>query len=587
MTLLELLEQERVSEFNERRGSRSTPDLFAADLAGRNLAGVDLSGANLEKADLSEANLSNAVLVRANLNGADLTGANLTGAVMVRCKLREAYMDQVTLGGADLTDADLTEAVLTRSAGEGVVFRKCRLTAAEATDVQFAKADFHEARLDKADFSGASLTGGNFAEASLAGATFERCGMEGADLSGARAANTSFQKAELGGARFFRTDLTAASLQEANLAGAYLVEADLAEAELDGAVTRDADFTRARMDEGGAAAPVAGDKPAAIQVEDPQAAVNGDHIMLFWENEDSETQLINRVVVLKKGNKFRGKAPALPAPAELVLARGAAATADGFVAVALLERPSGTEVAIAHVGLDGVVGKTSSHQLDYEPAVAPVIVGGDVVHIYGLGRRGPTLHVHAVTADGLERVAASRASTARGMIGNLHPMLVTRGGVLQPVGPRGLGDPLSEPNLFSPRASASARVGSSHHVAWLPEDQKGFRTAELVSGGRPEVRTIDKKRVVTAVELACVGGRPLAIYCREEEMGRCAAWAWWLDDPTASPVEVMTDPAYDIDALRVVGESQDAVTVLFTTLSEDVLVVQLRKGRSKHLLVLP
>ncbi|MCP4804876.1 MAG: pentapeptide repeat-containing protein [Proteobacteria bacterium] len=587
MTLLELLQQERVSEFNERRGSRSTPDLFAADLAGRNLSGVDLSGANLEKADLSEADLSNAVLMRTNLNGADLTGANLTGAVMVRCKLREAYMDQVKLGGADLSEADLTEAVLTKSSGEGVLFRKTRLVAAEVTDVNFPGAQFVEARLDKADFSGSDLSGGNFTDASLGGATFERCVLAGADLSGARASNTSFLKAELSKARFYRTDLTAASLQEADLTGAYLVEADMADAELEGAITREADFTRARMDCGSTKVPEHTDKPANIQVEDPQAAVSGDRVLLFWENEDDEKTLVNRVVAIKKGNKFRGKAPALPAPAELVLARGAAATAGGFVTVALLERPSGTEVAIAHVGLDGKVGNTSSHQLDYEPAVAPVIAGGDVVRIFGIGRRGPTLHVHRVTDEGLEREAAARASTARGMIGNLHPMLVTRGGVLQPISAKGLGSPLSEPTGFSPRAASSGRVGDRHFVAWLPEDQKGFRVAELVSGRRPDVDIVDKKKVVTAVEVAAIGDRALAIYSREEDMGRCAAWGVWLDDLTATPFEVLTDPAYDIDTLRVVGESDKSAVVLFTTLSEDVVVVELKGERAKKLLVLP
>lgn len=585
--MLELLEQERVSEFNERRSGRSTPDLFAADLAGRNLAGVDLSGANLEKADLSEADLSNAVLIRANLNGADLTGAKLDGAVLQRCKLREAYMDQVSLIGADLTEADLTEAVLTRSSGLGAIFRKARLVAAEATEVDFGDADFVEARLDKADFAGATLAGSRFNEASLSGASFERCAMAGADLSSARAANTSFQNAELAMARFYRADLTAASFEGADLTGAYLVEADLAEAELDGAVTTDADFSRARMDGDEKLVPVAGDKPDRIQVEDPQAAVCGEHVFLFWENEDDDNSLVNRVATVKKGRVFKGVAPALPAPAELVLARGAASTDDGFVAVALLERPSGTEVAVARVGLDGKVGKTTSHQLDYEPAVAPVIVGGDVVRVYGLGRRGPSLHVHKVTEAGLEREAGARAGTARGMIGNLHPMLVTRGGVLQPIGPKGLGDPLSEPAGFSARAATSCQVGDRHFVAWLPEDQKGFRFAELESGRRPDVQIADKKRVVTAVELAAVGDRVLALYGREEAKGRVAAYALWLDDPLSTPIDVLVGPADDIDALRVVGESDAGLVALFTTLDDRVVVVEVKKERAKTLLVLP
>ena len=72
VALLDLLRAGNVAEFNAKRPSRTTLDLFGADLAHLSLRGVDLSGANLEKADFSGCDLTGA-----NLSGANLTGANL------------------------------------------------------------------------------------------------------------------------------------------------------------------------------------------------------------------------------------------------------------------------------------------------------------------------------------------------------------------------------------------------------------------------------------------------------------------------------------------------------------------------------
>jgi len=591
VTLLELLEQERVEEFNEQRGTRSTPDLFAADLAGRNLRGVDLSGANLEKADLSSADLSNAVLARANLNGADLTGARLDGVVAVRSKWREAYLDEVSLSGADFSDSDLSDVVLNGSQGPNAVFRKCRLTACEAKGVTFEMADFGEARLDKADFNGSKLGGSSFNEASLAGASFEGCGMAGVDLGGARAANTSFQRALLGGARLTRADLTAASLVDADLSGANLVEADLAEAELDGAILRDADLTRARLDETARKglgqegdAPSYPESPEVVRIEDPQAAVSGDALALLWENEDDESTLVNRVTVLVD-EKFDGRCPAIAAPAELILSRCVVPVADGFAAVCMLERPSGTELQVTKVSSSGAVASSRSFRVEYDPAVAPIVTGGDEIRVYGLGRRGPTLYCHRVGEE-LERVFAARASTAKALLGRHDPVLCTRGGVVHPISPKGLGDPLTEPNFFSVRVASACRPQGRTVLAWLAEGQAGLRWAELQSGERPASQVIDGEIAVSALDLIAVGERALVVYARELPDGRCGAWACFLE-AGEKPVPLICEPIWDVDSIQVVGVVDGKVTVACTTLAEDLVIVDFAKGWAKVRAVLP
>ena len=101
MELLQLLEQEKVEEFNANRGLSTRIDLFAADLADKNLTGVNLTGVNLQKADLSGCNLTDAELNQTDLSGADLTGAVLKNISAMRSRWRDAC-----LGEADLSDAD-------------------------------------------------------------------------------------------------------------------------------------------------------------------------------------------------------------------------------------------------------------------------------------------------------------------------------------------------------------------------------------------------------------------------------------------------------------------------------------------------
>ena len=599
MTLLELLMEERVEEFNAARGRRSTPDLFAADLAGLDLRGADLSGANLEKADLSSSDLREAILARANLSGADLTGARLDGAVAVKSNWREAYMDKASLDGVDFTSSDLRDAVLNESKGSHVVFRGCRLRGVEAVKACFDSSDFGEAKLDKADFTGSSLKNCTFVEASLAGASFESCQLSGSDMSSARAANTSFNKAQMDNVRLERADLTAATLNEADLSGACLVEADLAEAEVAGALFKGADLSRARLD--GVAMDSAtdavlvdqsdtSDTPKQVRFEDVSGAVIGDCIALRWENEDDESTLVERFTTLQGKARFKGLAPALPAPAELTLARSIVAVQDGFVCATLIERPSGTELQITTLDQGGQTTGSIRADLEYEPAITPVFTGGDALRIYGLGRRGPTLYGHELRDGEVVRLFGQRASTARALIGRDRPLLCTRGGVVQPLSPQGLEAPLTEPSLFSVRAAASVRLGDRCVVAWLPEEGRGLCWAELGGSGRPETQLILRDQAITSVDLAVLDGRVVLIFAREvmEALGACGAFALELDSFEPKAVELILDPVHDIDAVTVIGADADRLVVLATTLGEHIVLLEYKKnGRGKVLQVLP
>jgi uncharacterized protein YjbI with pentapeptide repeats len=599
MTLLELLMEERVEEFNAQRGRRSTPDLFAADLADLNLRGADLSGANLEKADLSGSDLSQAILARANVSGADLTGARLDGAMAVKSNWREAYMDKASLEGADFTGSDLRDAVLNESTGSHVVFRGCRLRGVEAVKARFDGCDFGEAKLDKSDFTGSSLKSCTFTEASLAGASFESCVLSGSDMTSARAANTSFNKATMDNVRLERADLTAATLNDADLSGACLIEADLAEAEVAGALFRGADLSRARLD--GVAMDsateavltdetAATDSPTQIRFEDVSGAVLGDRIALRWENEDDEATLVERCAVLQGKSRFKGLAPALPVPAELTLARSIVALGEGFACTTMIERPSGTEVRVTLLDADGAVQSTLRADLEYEPAVTPVVTGGDALRIYGLGRRGPTLFGHELQDGEIVRLFAQRASTARALLGRDRPVLSTRGGVVQPLSPQGIEAPLTEPNGFSVRAASSVRIGDRCVLAWLPEEGRGLCWAELGGSGRPQTQLILKDQAITSVDLGALNGRVVLLFAREvmEALGACGAFALELDEAEAKPTELILDPVHDIDAVSVIGDGEDRIVVLGTTLGEDIVLLEYKdNGRGKVLQVLP
>ncbi|MED5372326.1 MAG: pentapeptide repeat-containing protein [Myxococcota bacterium] len=586
MSLLELLQAGKIEEFNNTRGVHNAPDLFAADLSGLDLRGADLNGANLEKADLCETDLRGVNLARARLDGADMTECKLQKAVLVQARLRGAYIDEADLDGADFSGANLSEAVLTKSDGPGAVFDRAKLRQAELKECKLTGARFLEAKLENADFSGSYLENADFTEATLTGAAMENCSLENARFTQARAANVSFTRSKLTGADLSKADLTAAALDHAQVAGASFREADLTEATHEGCRLEDADLHGARTD-AGVEVPEEQvrelpDAPLQIVVEDLRGAVNSGKVALLWENEEDANTLANRMVVMGEGEAFEGEAPALGAPAEFSLAREVVDLGEGFAAVVLLERTTGVELHVTWVGADGArVGQ--SMPLGFEPAVRPMFLGGERLRIVGIGRRGPSLHILDVDPEqGIVPVLTLKVTTARGLLGGLQPVLLTRGGAIHQISDSGLGAPYQAPADFGLRGASAACHGDELLLSWLPRGKKGLTFAHLHPGERPEERVAMRKDVVLAVDLAFVEGEPRAFVLREDpdRGGACGVWAQDLAQPHLPPTEVFNVADHDIETLRIIGIKGDAVTLLATTLTEQILVLRV-EGEGK------
>ena len=100
-----------------KNNHEETPDLFQADLRGKQLPGIHLPKAKLQEAKLQSANLSNAILTDANLRKAKLQEANLQRANLENADLRgvnlfEANLQFTNLQNADLRGAQFSEEVL-------------------------------------------------------------------------------------------------------------------------------------------------------------------------------------------------------------------------------------------------------------------------------------------------------------------------------------------------------------------------------------------------------------------------------------------------------------------------------------------
>ena len=79
-------------------------DLYAANLAERDLSGVNLSGAYLLGANFRRAKLTEAHLVGAILDRADLSMANLVAARLNGASLKETILTEAVFGATDLSD---------------------------------------------------------------------------------------------------------------------------------------------------------------------------------------------------------------------------------------------------------------------------------------------------------------------------------------------------------------------------------------------------------------------------------------------------------------------------------------------------
>ncbi len=581
MSLLDLLMEQNVAEFNAKRGQRVTLDLFAADLANLSLAGVDLSGANLEKADFSGTDLSGANLSKATLVGADFTGAKLSRAVAIKAKLREAYLGgadltEAELGGADLGEADLGGATLTRARLHGAKMREATLRGAH---------------LDHADLGEAKLNGADLREADLLGAL-----MRETDLSAANLDAANLEDAELGAARLGGATLRAARLIGTKLEGADLSAADLTGAVFDHTTVFDgADLTDTVLDEklsdhlhGGIRPPTAVAETVDIHVDDPAVAQALGYLAVLWPNAEGEEDEVFRLAIRSLGAKpgvrdEDGTAHQVAVDATLVRARALLPSSTGFFVVFLVEKPGGTDLVVFEANAEGAMGPPKTTRLGYTPAVLPNFVpDGDGFFIYGIGRG--LLSVHRWASTGLAERLRAPASTIRGFCDRANPVVHSKGGTIMVIEPDGIGRAVTAPTDFPGRRFAAGPVSTEEvGIAWVKPEEKGFRLMRL--GLDKEPMRVETGHHVGCLDLRAIDGGWWVAWTREAVADRdlSMAMAAFLprDGNLGKPFPLLTgDDADDVEALAFVS-GEGPVRVACVTIDEALAVVEFEREMAR------
>lgn len=602
MGLIELLEAGEVDAFNDQRGERSRPDLFAADLPGKQLVGVDLSNANLDKSDLTGSDLSHARLYRASLSGIDGSGLVLRAAVAVKARFKEAWLDGAVLDEADLSKADLSEAHLEGSRGEGLRLAGARLREAAASEVHWPGVDLTEASLHKADlsgsdlrnavindiaaveavFDGAHLDGVTGVNAKLPGASLKGVSLAGARLPEAQLARADLSGADLSHADLSRADLTGAVLTGACLRGAILADACLDEVDLTGLDLSGVDLSG--VDPGGlglseaqraqvAAVGVQIDPDAPLVFEDPTAARQGDFTAVVWDNPEGPESSSIRYAVLGGPEPVHG---VVPVPAAAVLARAVVAHGDGFAIVVLRERTGGPVALVLELSRDGVLGRSTTATLGYEPAVRPVFSSADgVLRMWGLARRGPTLVVHELRENGLEPVHSEPCPTALHFLGRHAPVLACKGGVLVPVTSRGASRPLGTPEAFPGIVGLAVPFEESVWALWVQKKGErstgGLRSALLAARRTADVQVLGESAGITAIDAAPDGDGVLVAWVEAGEDGLGPSRVFRARLPDGRP-EVVAETVSDVDELCI-APGPGGPRIVLTTLADTLVLL--------------
>ncbi len=534
MDLLELLTKGDVDAFNTQRGDRTRLEFFAADLPGLSLVGVDLSGANLDKSDLTGTDLSEASLYKTSMTGVDGAGMKLVGALAARLRLKEAYLDEADLSDAELSHGDFKEAVLTGSRGDGVHLGGARLTEVDASGCAWPRADLVEAQLYKANFEGADLSGADLTDArgdevNFKGARLDACTatrlraasgcfvgaslvgarLDGAHLAGADFTDADLSAADLSGANLVGANLTGATLRGAVLADAALDGVDLSGLDLEDVDLRGVDPNAVGLSEdqieslAGVGAHVDPDAPVAVR--DPAVSRAHGAVAALWLNADSETHTSLRwALIPEKGAPCVGVLPTSP---EGVVARLVTPTADGFALLLVVERTGGTVLVVYPLGRDGAVGASVAHPLGYQPAVNPVVrADADGALLWGVARRGPTLVVHRLGDAQPTPLHSELVATARGFLGDHHPVLVCKGGVVMALSPEGASPPVRAPEGFPSRLAQAAPFEDRVLGVWFEEsldddEPGGLRAAWMAKRGVPVVESIVPVAAVAALDV--------------------------------------------------------------------------------------
>ena len=496
MEILELLQAEKVEEFNEARSPRTPPNLFAVDLSGKRLAGVDFSDTNLDKSDLTETDLADSNLMSARMNGIDGTNMSFSSALGLKIKLRDAWLEGANLNSADFSRGNLAEAYLRGAHGELLRMSGTHLKEVDAVGVKWPEVDLSEATMTRADFTGADLSRADMSDASANGAVFAGARLDGLNGNGLKLAGANLSKASMMGARLSGANLAEADLSGAHLAGADLSRANLADANLEGAnlqgaVLADAtldgvDFSTVNLDD----ADLTGVDPVALGLTDEQqenlasygagvaafeetrvtdirGAVNGSHTAVVWRNaHDEDLESISWLVSDAKGKQHTG---VLPVAASGVVAHDVVQVSDGFEIVLLHERATGFVVSRARLEVTGT--HIGVQPLGYEPVVTPVLRGGEALELVGLARRGPTVVISMVSEEGLSPRASDRVPTGQGFLSRRDTVIMSKGGVLIPVLGHRLGKPLRTPDRFPGLFAVAAMDGERCVAAWVAKKQ--------------------------------------------------------------------------------------------------------------------
>ncbi len=590
MGLLELLLADDVQAFNAARGRHASPDLSAADLSGRSLQGVDLTKADLENADLSGTVLLEAVLVQARLDGADFTGADLRQVIAHGSRWRGAYLGEVRLDEAELIRADFSDAELPGIRAEHLDLSGARLRNADLEKAVIPGVDLSESKLNGARLMGADLTGARMAQANLEKADISQADLSQADLreakmSGVVALGTKFVKASLVGA-----DLTGANLQGADLRGADLTRADLGGAQLtgarlegallrevrmDGAEVTEAELAGALLDAATLGEPPQEDAlPAAgLQLEDLDGCVSGGVVGLLWDNRDVPGKSQLRVVTVPVDGEWDGRAPALPEPADLVVARALLPSAVGFQAVLFVRRPGGLICRITEISPQGDIGVTRSVACEVTPVVRPVFFQGGGSQLMGaLGRRGPSFQLHRLDDTGFTPLLRKALPTARGFVGTLEPAILCKGGVVYAIEPEGLGAPTSVPEGFPGKAVSSARCAGELFLAWTPVVGKGLRWA-IMSRGRPsQDGSLAGDHVVANLDCVGIGDQVLVVWTQEGEDPEEPATLHGAMLPGGRPFPILPGTLEEPDELSILCGGPVPVISVVTGLGNACLV---------------
>ncbi len=603
MSLLDLPQAGKIDAFNEARGERAKVELFAADLAGKVLRGVDLSGADVEKADLSKADLTEASLYKTRMSGIDGSEAVFADVLGMRIKLRDAWLERADLTGADLSNGDLTGAVLNGSKGEGLRLNGARLKGVEARSAVWPRSDLGGARLSSADFRDADLRGADMSEAVggqlvAAGARldgviargarfphgdFRGANLAGADLTGADLYHADFTGADLSNCNFTDAHLDMACLEGATLTGAVFADADLGSLRFEGLDLTGVDLTGLDpdylgLDDAQRAAVVAvGVEPGGpLRPRRGPVAASGHHIAGVWLNDDGDDRRSLRWFACTSAGEMR--AGIVPISTHRLIATTCVGAPEGVWIFAFRHRRSGVGAEGFLVGQEGCGRLMFSVPLRYEPAVPPLAVLEDSqVRLYGINRDDQRLIVSGLQLQegvyGLESVGRERVPTARAFLGQERPLLVCKGGSLQPACASGLGKPHRAPDGFPGKHATAAFDGERWLVVWVrppaPKDPGAVMGAWLVNRGAPEPMAFNRSGAVLSLDLAAAADGLWLAWVELVGMGQTRVRLLRVGE------DVRDLPVEDVDHVAFARSPEGGLTLVLTTDDERILAVTL------------